>query len=123
MNRDQLVHDLSAALCERDHWRKAMDEARAEMEAAQSRAWELELKLFEPSQPVHIKLRGFDEKVSITKRVLDAFDKPKRIPEVSAELGLTRQQVQVAVTRLVRKGKIARRRRGVYMAVTPKRSA
>lgn len=120
MDREQLVHDLSSALVARDHWHMEMESARAKMEEAQRTAYELELKLFEsavtePSKPWPI----FNQ--SISARVLDAFDKPKRIPEVAAMLGLSRQQVQVAVTRLVRRGKLVRRSRGVYVAVTTKR--
>ena len=113
MNREQLVHDLSAALVERDCWRKAMDDARAEMEAAQSRAWELELKLFEPAAPAQVRLRG--RRTSIGARVFEAFATPKRIPEVAQELGLSRQQVQTALARHLRKGRLVRTAWGVYM--------
>lgn len=114
MNREQLVHDLSAAWVSRDHWQMAMEEAQAKRDEAQALAWELELKLFEPApQPVRIQLRGFRKSISL--RVLEAFATPKRVPEVVEELGLTRQQVQTAITRHVNRGRMVRRKRGVYV--------
>lgn len=114
MIREQLVHDLSAAWVARDHWQTVMEEAQAKRDEAQSRAWELELKLFEPApQPARIQLRGFPKSISV--RVLEAFATPKRVPEVVAELGLTRQQVQTAITRHVNRGRMVRRKRGVYV--------
>lgn len=113
MDREQLVHDLSSALVARDHWHMEMETARAKMEEAQRTAFELELKLFEPAQAASEPWPIFNQ--SISARVLDAFDKPKRLPEVAAMLGFSRQQVQVAVTRLVRRGKLVRRNRGVYV--------
>ena len=113
MNREQLVHDLSAAWVSRDHWQMAMEEAQAKRDEAQALAWELELKLFEPVPPVRIRVVGVP--TSLGGRVLDAFNTPKRVPQVAEELGLTRQQVQTALTRLIRQGKLARRKRGLYV--------
>lgn len=108
MNREQLIHDLSSALIERDHYRTVQDDARIKADEAQSRAYELELMLFEPSclPPA--------PPISIIGVVLDAFDKPRRVREVVRQVGLTRQQVQTALTRLIRQGKLVQKSRGVY---------
>lgn len=112
MNREQLVHDLSAAWVSRDHWQMAMEEAQAKRDEAQSRAWELELKLFEPASEV--KPVGYS---TITCRVLEAFDLgPKRVSDVALELGLRRHQVQVALVRLLKQGFLRRTARGMYVS-------
>lgn len=110
MDRDQLIHELSEALIERDRYRAAQQDARIKADEAQSRAYELELMLFEP--PCLPASSVSPE--SVTKRVLSAFEHPARVQEVVKALGLTRQQVQTALTRLVRAGKLVRTDRGVY---------
>lgn len=108
MNREQLIHDLSTALIERDHYRKTQEEMRIKADEAQSRAYELELMLFEPAclPPA--------PPISIIGLVMDAFDKPRRVRDVVRQVGLTRQQVQTALTRLIRQGKLVQKSRGVY---------
>lgn len=118
MNREQLIHDLSAAWVARDHWQMAMEEAQAKRDEAQSRAWELELKLFEPaSEVVLVETIESVDSGTITSRVRKAFDHgPKRVSDVALELGLMRHQVQVALARLLKNGWLRRTARGMYVS-------
>lgn len=116
MTNEEKAKAYVAALAERDQRWNELQKAQAKFDEAQSRAFELELQLFEPAaEPVRVQLRGFTK--TIGARVLDAFEKPRRLREVVAELGLSRQQVQTAVNRHLSKGRLTRRGRGMYVAL------
>lgn len=110
MTNEEKARMYVAALQEKDEAWHALLKAQRRFEEAQSRAFECELVCFEPSATAPVV-----EPRSISKRVLVAFDTPKRLPQVAGELGLSRQQVQTAVSRHVRTGRMVRRKWGVYV--------
>jgi hypothetical protein len=110
MTNEEKAKAYVAALVEKDQRWHELQKAQAKFDEAQSRAFELELVCFEPSATAPVV-----EPRSISKRVLVAFDTPKRLPQVAGELGLSRQQVHTAVVQHMRTGRMVRRKRGVYV--------
>lgn len=75
MDRDQLIHELSKALIERDHYRRTQDEMRIKADEAQSKAYELELMLFEPgAEPVYQAAQDTSDgdRLTVVQRVENA---------------------------------------------------
>jgi len=117
MTNEEKARKYVSALTDRDHWEAAATEARIRFEEAQSLCWELELQLFESSTTtIQVEEVAEDEDFRTTRaRILDAFARPRRVPDVAKELDLMVFNVRAQVAALYRKGKLRRKARGVYV--------
>jgi hypothetical protein len=113
MKNEDMARAYVRALEERDQRWHELQKAERLYQEAFSRACELELVCFEPLA----LLPPATPHGSITAQVMALFESRPRCARRMKHTDLTRQQVQTVISRMLRKKRLHKQARGVYVTV------